>query len=256
MASTPRPSKREEKFEEKDIGPDDSVSMVSASTVSGCALPTPTSSYASTSHRSRSKPSPYITRNAAPGPDKTFIIVDKSENEALAIVEGRLAMVKPPELLSPPPPGFGSAAQANNTFAGACNWHWHCKELDGWLGFRNAATGLWLGSSSRGILQDKEFRWVDLDAARAVLGVDGQFCVRKAEDDEGYVLLKRVDIVTEPVGYFQLPTTTVQLWPVVGRLAMKVEMARVKTRKLAWEFVRVDLGTTASKTTTDGKGKA
>lgn len=33
-----------------------------------------------------------------------------------------------------------------------------------------------------------------LDATGSLLGVNEQFCVRKADHDEGHVLLKRVDI--------------------------------------------------------------
>ncbi|KAK1773042.1 hypothetical protein QBC45DRAFT_455744 [Copromyces sp. CBS 386.78] len=221
MASTPRPSQPDE----KDLCPDDSISMVSTSTVSGGGsqsfgdLKTPTSSSASasTSTPNRSNNIPYIIRNCAPGPGSTYIILF-CDNAAYTIVEGDLRRATPPEVL-PNPPVFDAA------FAGTCNWHWHCEESDGWLGFRNAATGSWLGSIS---MPSMALNAVDIGATATSLGVTEQFCVRKAEDREGYLLLKRFDC-----------KETVHLLPVWGRIAMKCERFDKKT----WEFVKVDVDT-------------
>ncbi|KAK3342592.1 hypothetical protein B0H65DRAFT_223913 [Neurospora tetraspora] len=220
MTSTPRPSQPDE----KDLGPDDSISMVSPSTVSGSGsqsrtinLRTPTSSHASTSNRSNKLP--YIIRNCAPSPGSTYIIVF-CDNAAYTIVEGDLCRAIPPELL-PNPPVF-DAVQAK-AYAGTFNWHWHCEESDGWLGFRNAATGSWVGSIG---MLSTALDAVEIGATATSLGVTEQFCVRKAEDREGYLLLKRLDC-----------KKTVHLLPVWGRVAGKRECFDAKT----WEFVKVDV---------------
>lgn len=226
--------------EDKDLGPDDSISVVATSSTSGSQsstvnINTPMTSSASKSPPNRSSNIPHITRHSAPGPDFTYILVSntKDEKRALAIVEGGLKLIRVPELSSNP--ALLNLAQAK-TFAGACNWHWHCRELDGWLGFRNAATGLWLGSYSTGHIEG--FKVALLDAARPCLGPDAQFCVRKAKDAGGYMLLKRVDV--KETGYFS-SVTTVKLWPVIDLHALNIETTHLQKRGSAWEFVEVDL---------------
>ncbi|KAK3401738.1 hypothetical protein B0T20DRAFT_121711 [Sordaria brevicollis] len=324
MTSTPPPSQPFQPFhhainaKEQELGPDDSISMVSTS-VSGDssnngnsnstsrrrsyadALKTPSSSSSSSSSSSasvftpkpkpKSKPkakaksttnrrpssnkenshttttndndnnTPYITRHCPPGPGSTYIIVHKKPggnagggsntrgNQALAVVEGHLFLATPPELLPNPPRFDYSAAQAarTTTFAGTCNWHWHCEESDGWLGFRNAATGLWLGLH-KGVVEGggggDGIKAGMLDATGCLLGVNEQFCVRKAEaedqDDggeEGYVLLKRVDVKNPG---FWFPGRSVHLWPTVGLTVINLKVTGVDMKQMTWEFVRVD----------------
>ncbi|KAL0469592.1 hypothetical protein QR685DRAFT_294154 [Neurospora intermedia] len=241
MVSTPRHSRFDD---EKDLGPDDSISVVStATTVSGnqpCTsnIKTPPSTSAPTSTPTRSSNIPYITRNSTPGPGSTYIIAPKfgDEDRALTVIEGRLCLATPPELLPDPP--VLDAVQAK-TLAGVCNWHWHCEESDGWLGFRNAATGLWLGSSCICFNEDKTPDAVLLEATSSRLGglgVNEQFCVRKAVDDKGYVLLKRVDLKTS---LFSAKTVSVR--PAMGpATAINLKTADVNKRRMTWEFVKVD----------------
>ncbi|KAK1782317.1 hypothetical protein QBC45DRAFT_236453 [Copromyces sp. CBS 386.78] len=229
MASTPPPSQPDE----KDLGPDDSVSTVSDS--STIHLRTPTSSSVSTSTSNRRDNIPYITRDSAPGPGSTYIIAHKSgsKNQALAVVGGKLSLMTPLELLPNPPVIDPDQAKA---FAGVCNWHWKCEESDGWLGFRNAATGLLLGTP----VPDKTSMAVELRATASSLSTTEQFCVRKATCREGYVLLKRLDI-----------KKTVYLLPV--RPSLNIYLGNgdndpLQTTKSTerfhcsstWEFVKVD----------------
>ncbi|EGO54217.1 hypothetical protein NEUTE1DRAFT_148614 [Neurospora tetrasperma FGSC 2508] len=245
MAYTPRHSHFDN---EKDLGPDDSISVVSTSTVSDsqpCTMNirTPPSSSASTSTPNRSSNIPYITRNSAPGPGSTYIIVHKSGDviKALTVIRGRLGLVTPLELLPNPP--VLDAVQAK-TFAGICNWHWHCEESDGWLGFRNAATGLWLRSSSICFDEDKMPEAVHLggilsDATGSTLGnlgVNEQFCVRKAVDDKGYVLLKRVD---HKKTVYLLPVKVVSVRAAMGPAAINPKTADMDKQRMTWEFVEV-----------------
>lgn len=98
-------------------------------------------------------PSRYA-RHAFPVPGQTFILLEASTGRALTLIDGnlRLAYVPDPELMSvsdqqlhPNPSAAGSTAPQCVTTKGQCNWHWHCVETSGWLGFRNAASGTFLG---------------------------------------------------------------------------------------------------------------
>lgn len=122
---------------------------------------TPTPAYesapSSPSGAQRSKPrspppSSRYTRHAFPVPGQTFILLEASTGRALTLIDGnlRLAHVPDPELISVSDkphlnPLAGSADQCVTTTKGQCNWHWHCVETVGWLGFRNAASGTFLG---------------------------------------------------------------------------------------------------------------
>ncbi|KAK3401737.1 hypothetical protein B0T20DRAFT_389668 [Sordaria brevicollis] len=270
MASLPfghfKPSQPSSQLNEKeiveDLGPDDSISVVSPPSTSSTTtfsgngnssqhpptsrfIMTPTSSSVaeSTTPNRKSNNIPYITRNSAPGPGSTYIIAHNpsgGESKALTVIKGRLCLTTPFELLANPP--VIDAVQAK-AFAGTCNWHWHCEELDGWLGFQNAATGLWLGASRQVLNKpNTELVMVVLDATCVGSGtprgsgVNKQFCVRKAADEEGYVLLKRVDL------------ETVYLSPVEGGFVQEdICIAAIDPRtaagrggKLLWEFVKVD----------------
>ncbi|EAA30939.3 hypothetical protein GE21DRAFT_8880 [Neurospora crassa] len=239
MASTPRHSYFDDG---KDPGPDDSVSMVSTSTAGDSeshALQTPTSSSAPTSTLNRSSNIPYITRDSAPGPGSTYIIVTKcgEGNQALTVVEGHLRLATPLELLPNPP--VLDAAQAK-TLAGICNWHWQCEESDGWLCFRNAATGLWLESFCTCVNEVKTPATVLSRATsfkRADLGESEQFCVRKSVDDKGYLLLKRVDLKKTVC---LLPVKAVSVRPIMSLAAMNLKTADVDKQRMTWEFVKVD----------------
>lgn len=265
MPPTPRLSSafRPEDYDqpsEKDyiIDPDDSVSMVSSDT---STIKTPTSSsFLSSSfpNQNRSnnnqKKIPYITRNCAPGAGSTYIIVHKpaagpetnknqnqngqNQNKALIIVGRHLRLATPLELLPNPP--ILDSAQAK-AFAGICNWHWHCEETDGWLGFRNAATGRWLGSVAPA---NKNSTEVAVQAYATEFGVLEQFCVRKKKDEEeGFVLLKRVDVPRKPVALMPVgvnPGTPAWKDGPHDFLASSADLKLIQ--KAGWEFVKVDHG--------------
>ena len=105
--------------------------------------------------KSRPPPSRY-TRHAAPLPGQTFILLEASTGRALTLIDGnlRLVHVPDPDLISITD-NSNSNSNSNTSSSdisvppcvakGQCNWHWHCVETAGWLGFRNAASGTFLG---------------------------------------------------------------------------------------------------------------
>lgn len=81
-------------------------------------------------------------------------------------------------------------------------------------------------------MSSKALDTVDIGATATSLGVKEQFCVRKAEDREGYLLLKRFDC------------SRVRLLPVCGRTAIKCERFDKTSEgydEMTWEFVKVDV---------------
>ncbi|EAA31134.1 hypothetical protein GE21DRAFT_8703 [Neurospora crassa] len=76
----------------------------------------------------------YQDRDDNPAGNSTYIILHQPTNLALMVIGGLPALYKVPVDL-----GEG------HPLRGKCNWHWHCVETDGWLGFRNAAGGRYLG---------------------------------------------------------------------------------------------------------------
>ena len=95
------------------------------------------------------------TRHAPPLPNQTFIILEASTGRALTLIDGnlRLVHVPDPDLISITDSSPSSSSASSNggsippceVAKGQCNWHWHCVETAGWLGFRNAASGTFLG---------------------------------------------------------------------------------------------------------------
>ncbi|KAK3391461.1 hypothetical protein B0T20DRAFT_456647 [Sordaria brevicollis] len=115
------------------------------------STPTPEYESAPSSPKPRSPPSRY-TQHAYPLPGQTFILLEASTGRALTLIDGnlRLAHVPDPDLISLQKKGFSgssssSVQQLPCIVKGQCNWHWHCVETAGWLGFRNAASGTFLG---------------------------------------------------------------------------------------------------------------
>ncbi|KAK3347943.1 hypothetical protein B0H65DRAFT_160039 [Neurospora tetraspora] len=100
----------------------------------------------------RPPPSRY-TRHAAPVPNQTFILIESSTGRALTLIDGSLRLVPVPD------PDLISITKKSRlelsgrvdpcVTKGQCNWHWHCVETSGWLGFRNAASGTFLGHDMR-----------------------------------------------------------------------------------------------------------
>ncbi|KAK1776759.1 hypothetical protein QBC45DRAFT_206775 [Copromyces sp. CBS 386.78] len=76
-------------------------------------------------------------RSDCPIPGFTYIILHQPTNRALSIIKGYPALHR----VSEPIPGVSHPT----LLEGKTNWHWECVESDGWLSFRNAATGKFLG---------------------------------------------------------------------------------------------------------------
>lgn len=99
---------------------------------------------------SNPKPSPpsRYTRYATPLPDQTFILLDSSTGRALTLTDGKLGLAHVPdsELISiSDKPDRAVVAVPPCVTKGQCAWYWHCIETSGWLGFRNKASGTFLG---------------------------------------------------------------------------------------------------------------
>ncbi|KAK3994471.1 hypothetical protein QBC44DRAFT_322726 [Cladorrhinum sp. PSN332] len=117
--------------------------------------------------QSNSTPLPpsFQLKGSIPSPNKMFMLTDNTFNYALALQNGLLKFI----LL----------ADANISM-GAC-WLWNCVEsIDGWLRFRNAASGTYLGTD------DYHAR---LQASDTAEGLCNRVCVRLDAEGRGFVLL-------------------------------------------------------------------
>ncbi|KAK3688133.1 hypothetical protein B0T22DRAFT_479406 [Podospora appendiculata] len=105
---------------------------------------------------------PTTVYDAVPVPGDTFILVHQPDGRALTLLHGRLRL----ESLT-------AAARTGGSF------HWACVEKKGWLGFRNAASGAYLGHDGRKNIRASAWRH------------DGweYFCARRHVGGGGYVLL-------------------------------------------------------------------
>jgi hypothetical protein len=138
-----------------------------------------------------------VSASSVPWPGSTFIIKSAASGEVITLRDGKIALALPSDL--------GSI-------------YWDCVETKGWLGFRNIATGLFLG-------HDKNFGiWC---VARGHQGWEN-FCVM-ARPEGGYVLLMRHG--------------RDKLWPVGIRMEEGIKMlAKIEnsvSEGTVWEFVKV-----------------
>ncbi|KAK3342426.1 hypothetical protein B0H65DRAFT_218819 [Neurospora tetraspora] len=76
----------------------------------------------------------YQDRDDNPTAKSTYLVLHQPTNLALTLVGGKLTLHKVPAVVG-----------EDHPLAGKCSWHWQCVETDGWLGFRNAASGRYLG---------------------------------------------------------------------------------------------------------------
>ncbi|KAK3984709.1 hypothetical protein QBC44DRAFT_336495 [Cladorrhinum sp. PSN332] len=72
--------------------------------------------------------------SAIPSDGKNFMITDETFQHALALHDGDIQLID---------------LTAAHEHLGAC-WIWKCVERSGWLGFRNAASGTYLGADCSG----------------------------------------------------------------------------------------------------------
>lgn len=101
-------------------------------------------------------------RVQVPSPGKSFMITDRTCEHALSLQSGNLKLI--------------GLANANNFGTAGC-WVWECVENNGWLGFKNWASGTYLGHNGSQIM------WAERKHHKG----HEQFCVRQV--DGGYVLL-------------------------------------------------------------------
>jgi hypothetical protein len=101
---------------------------------------------------------PSATRDAVPAANHTYVILDRSSNAAIAIVDGRLRL------------------EADLSQAGNC--YWRCVEKDGWLGFYETELERYLGHDF----------WWNFTADNTEFGEYGYFVPRR-HPDGGYLLL-------------------------------------------------------------------
>ncbi|KAK3985349.1 hypothetical protein QBC44DRAFT_335323 [Cladorrhinum sp. PSN332] len=105
---------------------------------------------------------------AVPCPDKTFMLTDVGFEHALSLRDGHLKFAHLP------------SAYTNDQNRGC--WLWRCVENNGWFGFRNVASGTYIGHDGEGGLHA---------SAKHHKGWEG-FCVRRDPHERGYILLMAV----------------------------------------------------------------
>ncbi|KAK3946795.1 hypothetical protein QBC32DRAFT_271833 [Pseudoneurospora amorphoporcata] len=79
----------------------------------------------------------YPDRDDNPTANSTYLVLHQPTNLALTLVGGKLTLHKVPAMF-----------EKGHPLESKCNWYWQCVETDGWLGFRNAASGRFLGAPS------------------------------------------------------------------------------------------------------------
>ncbi|OCL05127.1 hypothetical protein AOQ84DRAFT_414251 [Glonium stellatum] len=134
--------------------------------------------------------------SSVPWPGSTFIIRSVSSGYVLTLLDGQVALAQP---------------------GGPGSIHWACVETKGWLGFRNIASGRFLGHNIVGnlcCLAEHHKGWEN-------------FCVR-IRPEGGYVLL---------MTHFE------RLWLVGIKVEQGVEkLAKIENGEsngIVWEFVKV-----------------
>ncbi|KAK3953297.1 hypothetical protein QBC32DRAFT_258253 [Pseudoneurospora amorphoporcata] len=143
---------RRRKGKGREEGPKSSPSDSSSSSHTRSSTPTPQAyESAPSSPSGAGAQKPRYIRHAAPFPGQTYILLEASTGRALTLIDGnlRLVHVPDPDLISITDQSHidltDSSVAVPTCAKGQCNWHWHCVETAGWLGFRNAASGTFLG---------------------------------------------------------------------------------------------------------------
>lgn len=80
-------------------------------------------------------PASSVSEEAVPAPDKSFLIRDPECGKSIAVIDGTL--------------------QLHGTLPSNPASQWACFEANGWLGFRNLATGMVMGHNGRGVFHAK-----------------------------------------------------------------------------------------------------
>lgn len=72
----------------------------------------------------------YQNSDDNPVAGSTYIILHQPSNLALTLADGRLTLQKVPFVF-----------EDGHPLGGKCSWHWECYQHNGWLSFRNGASG-------------------------------------------------------------------------------------------------------------------
>ncbi|KAH7629965.1 hypothetical protein B0T09DRAFT_365951 [Sordaria sp. MPI-SDFR-AT-0083] len=135
-------------------------------------------------------------RSDRPTPGFTYIILHQPTNRALSIIKGYPALQRACEPIT--------GVSHPRLLEGKTHWHWECVESNGWLSFRNAATGKFLGhdgdeneeespnwgnyrcsSTKPGLSEKFSFGRLPLDMMISEREVDGPVQVKEDEHGEG-----------------------------------------------------------------------
>lgn len=132
----------------------------------------------------------YQDRDDTPTAKSTYLILHQPTNLALTLVGGKFTLHKVPFMLGD-----------EHSVAGKCNWHWECVETDGWFGFRNAASGRYIGhdgvkkgvgseqsSGSYLVTAPKHGVFERLVCVRAGCGEQEEGCTAPQQNKRGYIL--------------------------------------------------------------------
>lgn len=140
---------------------------------------------------------PKARTSSVPWPGSTFIIQSAASGEVITLRDGKIALASP---------------------SGCDSIYWDCVETKGWLGFRNIASGLFLGHNKNSGI------WC---VAQRHQGWEN-FCVM-ARPEGGYVLLMKHG--------------EKKLWPVGIRMEEGIKtLAKMENgicEGTVWEFVKV-----------------
>jgi len=137
----------------------------------------------------------YITYcDAVPWAGEIFMIRDRIHGRVITLTDGKLQ-------LEPNVSGLGS-------------WYWVCVEKDGWLGFRNYASGAYIGHDGKGNFHAKVFHHKGHEF----------FCARR-HPDGGYLLLMRHGN---------------KLWKMDIKEGGN-ELVETENKGTLWEFVKVQI---------------
>ncbi|KAH8803556.1 hypothetical protein F5884DRAFT_509390 [Xylogone sp. PMI_703] len=96
--------------------------------------------------------------SAVPWPGRTFKIVDEDKHRAISLVMGNLQLEK--------------------DFSQHGSWHWLCVGKKGWLGFRNKASGMFMGHTIDMSITANQPHDLSWDHFCAVRHPDGGYVLR------------------------------------------------------------------------------
>lgn len=132
----------------------------------------------------------YQDRDDIPTAKSTYLILHQPTNLVLTLVGGKFTLHKVPVMLDEEHP-----------LAGKCSWHWECVEKDGWFGFRNAASGRYIGhdgtkkdvgseqsSGSYRVIGPRHGAFERLVCVRAGHGEQEKGCTTLQQNNRGYIL--------------------------------------------------------------------